>query len=343
MEMIARKNDYLSKHNTNSLKGLLSVFIVIHHLWLSTNILRIPLVSIILAGPLGYWSVSLFFFLSGYGIWNSVLKKGREYIKPFPRNRILPFFCVNTFLIVLYTAIYVFLSDYETLSFRLIAQSFLWGDTVIKNGWYLQVQMLLYVAFFVLSFFTVKKPEKPKVFFVSFLAFEIIYIALCMLLKMDAYWYLTVMAFLLGVLWRQYKEKTDELIKRHKIKLLIFSFAVFAGGFLMNLIFARKSQDMIAAFANIISILFFDITVILLMYLSSECKIYNSRFMQMLGRYSFGTYVLHGAWMCILRGTKVNIANDYLYVLAVVVLTAVSTVLFTPLYEKVFAMFKTRR
>ena len=69
------QKDFLSKQNTNAIKGLLSIFIVIHHLYGWTNILRYPMVSVILIGYLGSWSVSLFFFFSGYGLWNSVLSK----------------------------------------------------------------------------------------------------------------------------------------------------------------------------------------------------------------------------------------------------------------------------
>ena len=225
----------------------------------------------------------------------------------------------------------------------MIVQSFLWGDTIIKNGWYLQVQMLLYVVFFVLSSLLLKKNNGVKLYFAFFMAFEFVYIVICIFLKMDTHWYLTILSFGLGLLWAHRKEKIDAVITNHKIKATVISFAIFAIGFLLNFMLNRISLKLVATLINMVSILFFDITVILIMFLSSRSKFYTSKVLQILGRYSFGTYVLHGAWMCILRGTKVYVTNDYLYCALVIVLTAVSTVVFTPFYEKVFKAFKTKK
>jgi probable poly-beta-1,6-N-acetyl-D-glucosamine export protein len=65
--------NYLSRENTNILKGICAVMVVLHHVCSRTGTF-----SEIGLGPIytamGYWAVSVFMFVSGYGLMCSLTK-----------------------------------------------------------------------------------------------------------------------------------------------------------------------------------------------------------------------------------------------------------------------------
>ena len=66
--------NYLSRENTDCLKGICAIMVVICHVCSRTNI-----GASIGLGPIytafGYWAVSGFMFMSGYGLTRSILNK----------------------------------------------------------------------------------------------------------------------------------------------------------------------------------------------------------------------------------------------------------------------------
>ena len=92
---------YLSKRNTDCLKGILAVLVLIHHLTQNSGLLMdTPLRGVF--ANLGYLSVSAFLFLSGYGMMASYNKKGKKYAEQLPLKRMLPFYCIIIILIVMH-------------------------------------------------------------------------------------------------------------------------------------------------------------------------------------------------------------------------------------------------
>lgn len=71
-------NDVLDKYNSNKIKGLLALLIIIHHL--SIYIKETILLKVFTI--VGVIAVSAFFFYSGYGLMTSYLKK-ENYLKDF--------------------------------------------------------------------------------------------------------------------------------------------------------------------------------------------------------------------------------------------------------------------
>lgn len=140
--------NYLSKRNTDCLKGLLAVSVVLHHFAQVADV-RLKLLTYMFE-PFGILSVAAFFFLSGYGLMLSVDKKGDAYIRSFPRTRILPYYIVCILLVILSVA-NCMITKNEVITLRLILQSVTFGpDTIVSKGWYLQVSLLSYIGFYLL-------------------------------------------------------------------------------------------------------------------------------------------------------------------------------------------------
>ncbi len=93
--------DYLSADNTKCLKGILAVCIVLHHLYSATSVLKEMIIGKLFMF-MGYWCVSVFFFITGYGLMTQYKKYRVQYIKHFFRNRIVSFYTICLIGILLY-------------------------------------------------------------------------------------------------------------------------------------------------------------------------------------------------------------------------------------------------
>lgn len=94
--------------NTNALKGVLAIAVILGHV--STRVM-IPLGYewARMFGILGIFSVTIFFFISGYGLMQSYQKKGATYFQGFLRKRVtgtfIPLALASIFLPLLHYAV----------------------------------------------------------------------------------------------------------------------------------------------------------------------------------------------------------------------------------------------
>ena len=122
--------DYFSRPVTESLKGYLALGVLLHHIHLSTNIIDHDTVLGFFLGCLGNYCVSLFFFISGYGLLTSY-NRNRGYLRNYQRNRVLPLFCINALLVCVY-ALQKFLLDIDVIAENIFLSLF-YGGTVVKT------------------------------------------------------------------------------------------------------------------------------------------------------------------------------------------------------------------
>ena len=137
--------DYLNPGSTKGLKGILAIGIILHHL--SQEVTTGDVFTNF--AYMGSYIVSMFFFLSGYGLYvqNS---KSKTYLDNFFRKRLLkilvPF--ISIWMIYLIYRIGV---NKESINFNYFIKLFTVGKTVIYNGWFIDVIILIYILFY-LSF-----------------------------------------------------------------------------------------------------------------------------------------------------------------------------------------------
>ncbi len=179
---ISTTENNLTLAKTNALKGLFAIMVLLHHIGQNTTFLNGTFADMIVE-TLGYLSVSMFLFLSGYGLSVSHKLKGENYIKTFPKNKILPFYIQNLILIAIYFIFWQIIG--ETLSTRRIVLSFFFGHTVIKYGWYIQTTLLLYILFFV-AFKSKNRFIKIAIFTLGYIG----YFGLCYLNNCWSMWYI---------------------------------------------------------------------------------------------------------------------------------------------------------
>ncbi len=323
-------NHYLSANNTKSLKGIMAIAVVFAHIYTTSGFsFQNPFLSFLFGSVMGYVPVSVFFFLSGYGLMCSYKKKGQNYIQEFPRNRIVPFYFYCICMIFFYLCVRVLLQ--ENITWIQLIKSFTLGGTIIQYGWYLQTILILYVLFWVC--FSMKVKDSYKVGLFS--ALLLISYGAAYGLSVTPTWYATAPCLLLGVLWQVCGDKIDDLINTRFKKWA----GVVLSLFICVVIKAATSflpTDISYVLQVTGTAIFFVIaTILLIKGLSLVNPVTNY-----LGEISLEIYVFQGAVIKILQ--KLNIANLLLYAFLVLIGTLLVAAATHPLLKNTNKIAKIR-
>lgn len=316
----------LSLSTTNCIKGLLAVMVLICHLHA-----RVDLFSTSIFGTLfsafGYLAVSCFFFLSGYGL-HEVSQKKERYILDFPKKKLLPFFCLSCFVILIYLLRDLLTgSDVKILE---VLQSFFIADTIVDNGWYMQVQMLFYMLFYISYRFGKKKRNLLLIILVS------LYCLLGFAFNMATTWYETSLCFPLGILYSKVKDKINNNLISYTKKWLL-ALALLSCAFIVTLFFGNKPIlfEPLRIFVKMISAMIFS-TLIALLFSKININFFFTRF---LGKYSLEIYLTQGIFMSLFI-EQIPINNDWLYILIVASTTIIFSILVHPIFKFVSSIGK---
>ncbi len=297
---------------TNALKGLFAIMVLIHHIGQNTVFLK-GTFGDHLVDTLGYLSVSMFLFLSGYGLSVSYKLKGKEYIKAFPKTKILPLYIQNLILIAIYLVFWKIIG--KTLSTKQIILSFFFGHTVIKYGWYLQATLLLYFLFYI-AFKAKTKLGKISIFTIGY----IVYFVLCHINNCWDMWYISVLAFSVGVIYANIKFNF-----KHKIILLLVVFLILY--IFANFNLTNSTTTIILKMAS--SVVFPVLIISIFELLDFEFKALNK-----VSKISLEIYVLQGLFLTLFHSSLIYIKNEILYVF----LAVISIIIFSILLNKLFSI-----
>lgn len=300
--------DYLSGENGRSLRGILSLGILFHHLGQKgMGCILLPLFS-----KVGFLLVSVFFFLSGFGLMKQHMAR-EDYRRQFLRRRmptILIPYLVST---ALYWLLYALLGTPWTLGD--ILRGILRGSPIVTASWYVICILLFYLAFWCLMWLCGKRYSLLLIGATGFLG---CYLALCRKLGYGSWWFNTAPVLLLGMIWALYQEKIDLFLKRHihqALPVTALAFLVVYGSkILLN---SRLSGFLLpTALTWLVCYLF----VTLLLLILSQLSLGNS-LLRRLGDISLETYLCQFFFLQLLRSNLVNVENDLLYALLVLVET----------------------
>lgn len=214
----------LSLQRANALKGILSICVLISHVY-SYGIFCFEntTMNFLFGSLMGYLPVSIFFFLSGYGLESSYKKKGKGYIKSFFSSKILPFYAIYIILVMIYVAIHLIVGNRITLIW--LIKSLTYGGTVVTFGWFLQTIFLLYCIFW-LSYL---KDVKPIFKLILMTIGEIVFCIMAYILRLPTTWYATSLCFCIGIYWKYFEEQIIEKIKFLIVRIVIMVIALWGG------------------------------------------------------------------------------------------------------------------
>ena len=302
-------NDYLGVKSTTGVKGFLAIGIIFHHLsqWVTTG------EEFSNFGYMGTYIVSVFFFLSGYGLY---VQNGRKenYLDNFLVKRLskvlIPFIVISSIYLI-YRRM-----NGQVLSSVYFIDLFKKGSTVIYNGWFVDIIILMYIFFYIS--FTVFSNKKIAILVNT--VFIIFYIVLAIKLEYGFWWYDSSLPFVLGLIWAKNKKYIDEILNKYYFIILVcitgllFTFHQYS--FILKKLNLVDSYSYVLAanIDNIIFTIFFVLTM-------RKIDFSNSRLL-FLGKISFELYMIHGLVMSIFGKYFVTSRiNDVIFTILVLIVS----------------------
>lgn len=302
---------YTSFETTLSVKGLFVTLVFCTHFRTYPAVIPFfdqPIVC--LCDHLGQLMVAMFLFYSGYGILESVKRKGPEYIQKFPQKRILKVLVQFDVAVLCFWALGIFLGEQFPVK-RVLLSLIAWDD--LKNSnWYIFAILCAYV-FSYLSFKWLK--VKTALFMITLLSFA--YIVFVSRFKGD-YWWDTILCFPAGLYYSYMKDSFELNLRKHYLVYFIVSFVAFI---LVNH-FCRLNYFILGSLRSVLFCIF-------LMILLFKFPI-NSALLKWLGSLVFPIYILQRIPMILFKHFGLDSSYELYFALCLAT---------TLLLAKLFSMF----
>lgn len=275
---------YTSFECTQSLKGIFVLIVFFSHFRTYPPVVPDcdqPIVW--LCNLLGQKMVAIFLFLSGYGVYESIKKKGLAYIDRFPRKRILKVLAQFDLAVLFFLLLGLSLG--ETFSLKKIFLSLVAWDNLGNSNWFIFAVLCAYLFVFV-SFRIFSKSNMKALVAVVLLSMAYVYlVSRCK----DVYWWDTMLCFSAGMLFSCLKDKFEKILERRFLLALIVlgTIALLINLFCIGENFVFRLMDPI----------FFCVFLMVLLFKMPL----NSRVLGTLGKLVFPIYILQRIPMILLK------------------------------------------
>ena len=299
-------DDYLSVPKTTSHKGIFIIIILASHIRSYVDMTSHPADASYTAvmSFLGQAMVALFFFYSGYGIYESV-KRRPSYFDGFIENRVFKIFMHFGMSVILYWALSTLVLG-KSINIDTLVRAFLGFKSIGNSSWFIFTMLLCYLFTF-LSFRILR--WHPLLAIGGTVAFTLGFALFIELNSYEALWYDTAFCFPLGFIYSYLKEPLDRVMRKyHAVYYITLVFTV--GGYILTTVLYRESRDLIL---GTVKNLIFSLAVATL---SMRLSIHN-RVLEWLGRQSFSIYLLHRIPMLLFSHFGILADNKYLFTLLI--------------------------
>lgn len=313
-------HDYLSREQTLCINGICIAYILLSHTFAKLSEPGILTDSFnLIRTYLGQFPVVPILFFSGYGIMESVKHK-QNYIKTFPKQRLLDFY-VKFFVFSLpYVLLDLFFKDYDLKTTLL---SFTGFESIGNGGWYIGVTLAVYI-FVVICFNIFKGKNVLAVASVTVLIAVLMFVE--MALDFPTYYYSTMIFMPLGMCFSLIKEKFDAIVMKNNL--------VWFAGFILSIghsvvfnYLAGKSFVFYPVWC------FFGLFAIIL--LCMKVKI-NNKILLWFGKTIFLNFILQGIPQKVLALLSLNYIVYYILVIASTVALIFASEIVYKSIEKLF-------
>ncbi len=283
--------------------------ILIHHLYQFTGLFVNTYFGHFLS-LLGQWAVTVFTFISGFGLYSSYASKNKEYLDVFLKKRVLPIYLTYVVFVIIYL-IYDFRS---VTDWKQILRSLTVGGTIFSFGWYFQLIYVLYLGFFIIFRFC----RFPKLRSGLMLIFLIGYAALSIVFKQDPVRYIPLASFALGLITAVHNKRIYKVLNRLWPLFLITSFATFFSVYIIyikaiisGLINLPDTVMTVLITVSHLAVVIFVVTLSLI-FTRKSIPVIENPVTQKLGEFSLEIYAFQGLFLRLFIN---YISNTALYIL----------------------------
>lgn len=166
---LSKDNDYLSKEQCNSIKGIFILMIFLTHsmYYINASGYEYPgfdFLTPIITNYIGQLVVVMFLFYSGYGVASQIARKGDKYISQIPKHRILTTVINFDVAVCIFIVLNLLLS--RPMSVSQILFSFIAWDSVGNSNWYIFVILICYCFTYIANKLSIRYVGGGFLFFV---------------------------------------------------------------------------------------------------------------------------------------------------------------------------------
>lgn len=317
--------DYFSYETTKGLKGVFSLVVVLHHLAQNTK----PALFFSFIALVGPFIVSIFFFISGYGLQKKHLTDS-NYGKTFLAKRIPTLLIPYLLISFVYWCINAVSGNIYSLKECILSIFSL--KPLVPYSWY-----IANILFYYLVFYFLMKFARRKFYFVFGVALSyLLWIFICLKSALSPWWYYSSHIIGMGIVWASYEKEIIQFIKAYYYLILSLSFSMFVVFFLMqNKSYYDLSSFIYVAGSKAIAIALYIFTILLLLL---KIKIGNL-ILKLLGEISYELYLSHAIFVNLFNSRFFNIKDDLLFSLVVIISSFVFSFLFHKLCKFVLSRY----
>ena len=310
--------DYCSATRTTALKGIFVVIVFVSHFRGYMEIGDGDMLAEKIAGFLGQLMVAPFLFYSGFGVMESIQKKGISYVKQIPVNRALKTLLHYDAAVLLYCVLNWVLG--KSLKATDVLQALLCWKSIGNSTWYIFTMVCMYLVT-AISFLLFGR--KHYLALASVTAFSILYAFLLEPVK-EAWWYNTVLCYGLGMWYSVLRPLVEKLVSKNDLRYIS---AVLLGFYVFRQLgrFEAVSHWVYQAYAMAF--------VILMVGISMKLRMDNP-FLQFLGKHTFGIYILQRLPMIYFTEKGIFVHNTVTLFIMCFLVTCIFALLFDMLTER---------
>ena len=234
IRLVRFNQDYLSFDSTNAIKGIFILFVFISHFNGSAHSSGAAFTSLAdrsfdaVQHLVGQWIVALFLFYSGYGIVESIRKKGETYVNRMPRHRMLTVL-LNFDVAVLVFVLVGYLLGYD-FGWQKIVLALVGWESVGNSHWYIFVIMICYLLAYLAFKLTKCEMERGLKLCLLFVVAAMV----ALYLVKDYWWYNTMLCFPFGMAYSHYRKKLESFFFRHFKAVILLALAGYVVGYVLT-------------------------------------------------------------------------------------------------------------
>ena len=214
---------YLAPDRTTSIKGIFVLLVFLSHAnnyllsmpAYTADVLNQPYINF--QSHLGQGVVVMFLFYSGYGVMESIKKKGTLYVHAIPKRRILKTLLHFDIAVLLYLFLDLALGTLARRSPLTVLLAFTGWTSLGNSNWYIFAVLMLYLFTFIAFSRLAEKPARALWVVTGFTA---VYIAVLAFLK-DAWWFDTVLLYPIGMWYSFGKVRIESFLRQVPSRLIV--------------------------------------------------------------------------------------------------------------------------
>lgn len=304
--------DYHSPGKTNAVKGIFVLFVFASHVKNYLDLSGLDERAFWLVEYVGQLMVAPFLFWSGFGVMESIRRKGEAYVRALPVNRGLRTLIHFDCALLLFLLVRFIIRKEVTLPQFLL--SLVCWESIGNSNWFIFAILVLYLIT-TASFLLVRKNRWGAAAVATLLT-----VAVMAVLSrfMEEHWYNTMLCYCLGMWFSLLRPRVEKILTKNHWQY----FACLLTGMLAFLCMGKLHYRIPFGY-SLYGIVFMILLVIISMKAAPD-----NRFLQFLGNYVFEIYILQRIPMRLLRSFHIATEHPAVFVLLCFGITCGLSVLF---------------